>query len=147
MTSAFWDDLSRDLEDPEFRREYVAESVRIATLDSLINALEDAREAEGLSKADIARALDTEPATIRRLFSSESANPTIGTLAEVAAVVGYRITVERLSDDEHECLVAPLRNKGFTVSGRFTKRLHQIRTKTKRIHRGGATRNKAKVSA
>ena len=29
--TAFWDDLARDLEDPEFLREYVAASTRIAT--------------------------------------------------------------------------------------------------------------------
>lgn len=32
--TAFWDDLARDLEDPEFLREYVAESMRIATIDA-----------------------------------------------------------------------------------------------------------------
>lgn len=33
----FWDDLARDLEDPEFLREYVVESVRIATVDRIVN--------------------------------------------------------------------------------------------------------------
>src|SRR6202043_2388843 len=37
--SAFWDDLASDLEDPEFLREYVAESIRIATIDRIVNQL------------------------------------------------------------------------------------------------------------
>jgi hypothetical protein len=36
--SAFWDDLTRDLGDPEFEREYVAESRLIADFDAAINA-------------------------------------------------------------------------------------------------------------
>ena len=54
--SQFWDDLATDLEDPEFLREYVRESVRIATIDDLVNELDEAREAAGLTKADLARA-------------------------------------------------------------------------------------------
>jgi len=36
--NAFWDDLARDLADPEFEREYAAESRRIADFDAAINA-------------------------------------------------------------------------------------------------------------
>src|ERR1700691_1515211 len=39
--SQFWDDLATDLEDPEFLREYVRESVRIATIDDLVNELDE----------------------------------------------------------------------------------------------------------
>jgi len=106
--SAFWEDLARDLEDPEVLREYVAASVRIATIDRVVNALDDAREASGLSKAELARAIQVEPATIRRLFASDKSNPTLGTLAEVAAALGLRITVEPLAKDEHAQITEPL---------------------------------------
>ncbi|MDO5739875.1 MAG: hypothetical protein Q4P07_06970 [Ornithinimicrobium sp.] len=76
--TAFWEDLSRDLQDPEFLREYVVESMRISTIDSVVNAIDDARAAAGLSKAELARAIDKEPATIRRLLSSESGQPDPG---------------------------------------------------------------------
>lgn len=98
--SAFWDDLAQDLEDPEFLREYVLESMRIATIDQVVNAIDDAREAAGLSKAELARAIQKEPATIRRLLSSDNSNPTLGTLAEVAAALGLRITVEPIPKSE-----------------------------------------------
>ena len=96
MTSVFWEDLARNMRDPEFAREYLLESVRIATVDAVINALDDARVAAGLSKAALARAIGMEPATIRRLFSASGVNPTLGTVAEVAAVLGLRISVEPL---------------------------------------------------
>jgi hypothetical protein len=39
--SAFWDDLARDLVDPEFQREYAAKSGLIAEVDAAINAADE----------------------------------------------------------------------------------------------------------
>ena len=89
-------------------REYVVESMRIATIDEVVNAIDDAREAAGLSKAELARAIQKEPATIRRLLSSDNSNPTLGTLAEVAAALGLRITVEPVSEAERRQITTPL---------------------------------------
>jgi transcriptional regulator with XRE-family HTH domain len=106
--SVFWDDLANDLQDPGFLREYVAESVRIATIDRIVNELDAAREAAGLTKAALARAISSEPATIRRLFSSGHVNPTLGTLAEVAAALGMRVVLEPLGADDQQQITRPL---------------------------------------
>lgn len=45
--SRFWDDLNRDLQDPEHRREFERESERIAQIDALINELDEIRELQG----------------------------------------------------------------------------------------------------
>lgn len=129
--NAFWEDLARDLEDPEFLREYVAESMRIATIDKVVNALDDAREAAGLSKAELARAIQVEPATIRRLFASEKSNPTLGTLAEVAAALGMRITVEPLADDERRQVTEPLLAGRTADPAGLAHHLHQLRSRSK----------------
>jgi transcriptional regulator with XRE-family HTH domain len=105
---AFWDDLSRDLRDPEFLREYVAESVRIATIDRIVNELDTARDAAGLTKAELARAIGSEPAAVRRLFSAGHVNPTLGTLAEVAAALGMRVVLEPLDADDRQQITRPL---------------------------------------
>ena len=89
--TAFWDDLAEDLKDPEFLRTYVVESVRIATIDAVVNALDEARLAAGLSKAALARAIGANPDAIRRLFTNGSANPTLSTVAEIAAALGMRL--------------------------------------------------------
>jgi transcriptional regulator with XRE-family HTH domain len=106
--SAFWDDLARDLRDPEFLREYVAESVRIATIDRIVNELDAARESAGLTKAELARAIGSEPATVRRLFSADHVNPTLGTLAEVAAALGLRVVLEVLGAEDRRQITRPL---------------------------------------
>ena len=106
--SAFWDDLATDLQDPEFLRDYVVESVRIATIDRLVNELDQAREAAGLSKAELARAIGAEPASIRRLFASGHSNPTLGTLAEVASALGMQVTLTPLPAAERRKVTQPL---------------------------------------
>jgi hypothetical protein len=53
--SLFQQGLERDLDNPEFRAAFVRESVKIATIDRVINALDDARLAQGLGKAELAR--------------------------------------------------------------------------------------------
>lgn len=107
--SLFWQDLAEDLKDPEFLREYVSSSVQIATVDKIMNDLNDAREAAGLSKAELARAISANPAAVRRLFSAADANPTLGTLARVAAALGLRISVEPMDDEDLATVTNPLR--------------------------------------
>lgn len=106
--SAFWDDLATDLQDPEFLRDYVVESMRIATIDRLVNELDEAREAAGLTKAELARAIGAEPASIRRLFASGHSNPTLGTLAEVASALGMQVTLTPLPAAERRKVTQPL---------------------------------------
>lgn len=105
---AFWDDLTEDLKDPVFLREFITESVRISAIDSLINSLDDARVAAGLSKARLARAINMNPASMRRLFSGTVSNPTLATLAEVAAALGMRVTLEVLPEDVQTRVTRPL---------------------------------------
>ncbi|MDO8731458.1 MAG: helix-turn-helix transcriptional regulator [Actinomycetota bacterium] len=127
---AFWDDLAHDLEDPEFLREYVVESMRIATLDFVVNALDEARKAAGLSKAELARAIQVDPAAIRRLFSSDHANPTLGTLAEVAAALGMRITLEPLSKAERQTVTVALLEGRVADTKKLARHLEMLRTPT-----------------
>lgn len=130
--SVFWDDLAHDLEDPEFLREHVVESVRIATIDQIVNALNEAREAAGLSKASLARATSHEPAAVRRLFSAGHVNPTLGTLAEVAAALGLRITVEPLPAAERKKVTKPLLDGRSADTRALAEHLSAMRTPRRR---------------
>jgi DNA-binding phage protein len=135
MTSRFWRDLAADLEDPEFLREYIRESVRIATVDTIMTALDEARLAEGLSKAELARAIGAEPALVRRLFAAgnSSPNPTLGTLVDVAAALGLRVKVEPLPAEERRAVTEPLR------TGKIAKSLiEKLAALRKRSGRGVA---------
>ncbi len=91
--SVFWDDIEQQLEDPEFRRHFVLEQNRIQTADRVMNLLIDALETSGLSRADVARAVDSHASAIRRLLGQDAraANPTLQTLTDVAAVLGFQV--------------------------------------------------------
>ena len=107
-SAVFWADLQEDLQDPEFRRAFVLETMRIAATDDIVNAFDEARERAGITKADLARAIGIEPASIRRLFSTGSPNPTIGTLTDIATALGLRITVEPLPSADRRIIADAL---------------------------------------
>lgn len=108
-TKVFWNDLAKDLEDPNFLRDYIVESVRIQGIDRVMNQIEDARDEIGITKAQLARAINAKPASVRRLLSSKKPNPTIGTISEIAAVLGYSLTLSPLSSQERSEISIPLR--------------------------------------
>jgi len=108
-TSAFSDDLAEDLREPALRHHYILESERIAAIDRVINQLDELRQREGLSKADLARAIERKPETVRRLLTSKLANPQFSVIAELAAVLGYRVTLERMSKEDRRKIVGSLR--------------------------------------
>jgi DNA-binding phage protein len=99
---AFWEDLQRDLGDEEFRRHYVLSSLRITATDALVNALDAQREAYGMSKADLARAAGKTPEAVRRLLTVDNPNPTLGTFVELAAVLGMKLTVQPMTEEERD---------------------------------------------
>ena len=110
VRSAYWDDLAEDLKDPTFLRAYITESLRVATIDRLVHELDQTREALGLTKAQLARAISAEPAVVRRLLSPGHRNPTIGTLAEVAAALGLKVELVPMADEERKLVSEPLRS-------------------------------------
>ncbi|WP_069744487.1 helix-turn-helix transcriptional regulator [Streptomyces sp. EN23] len=128
--SAFWDDLAEDLQDPEFLRHYVVESIRVATIDRIVNELDEAREAADLSKAALARAISADPAVVRRLFSAKHVNPTLGTLAEVAAALGKRVTLEPLPPAERESVTEPLLDGRAADTRALAQHLTELRDGT-----------------
>jgi transcriptional regulator with XRE-family HTH domain len=91
--SVFWDDVERQLEDPDFRRHFVLEQNRIETVDRVMNLITDALEKSGTSRADVARAVGAHASAIRRLLNrgTTAPNPTLETLADVAAVLGFQV--------------------------------------------------------
>lgn len=76
--------LARRLaEDGEFRAEFERQQRAIAATDEIVNRLDALREQHSLSKADLARAIDKHPASVRRLLTARS-NPELGTVVALA---------------------------------------------------------------
>ena len=107
--SAFWDDHATDMRNAEYRHHFVLESRRIAVIDAMINRLNELRETEGLSKAQLARAIEKDPAAVRRLLTAKQVNPTFGIVADIAAALGYELVLKPLDAKTRSQVTAPLR--------------------------------------
>jgi DNA-binding phage protein len=85
--------LARRLrEDPEFRAEFERQRQEIAAIDAIVNQLDALRVQHGMSKAELARAIDKNPAAIRRLLTA-SGNPELRTVVAIAQALGAELTI------------------------------------------------------
>jgi ribosome-binding protein aMBF1 (putative translation factor) len=75
--------LARRLDDPAFRAEYERQRREIDAIDAIVHELDALREQAGMSKADLARAIDKNPASVRRLLTAP-VNPELRTIVAMA---------------------------------------------------------------
>ena len=75
--------LASRLKDPEFHAEFERASREIAAIDAIVNGLDSLRESHGMSKAELAREIDKDPASVRRLLTAP-ANPELRTVVAMA---------------------------------------------------------------
>lgn len=112
MSDAFNNMLDRRLADPDRARAFAAEVAAIRAIDAVVNELDAAREASRMSKAALARAVGVEPSAIRRLLSADHVNPTLSTVAEIAAALGLKLTLTPMSEAELAEITRPMTAAG-----------------------------------
>lgn len=83
--------VAEQMKSPSFEAGYAEARAQIDAVDRLIRALDDARVELGMSKADLARRISSKPEIVRRLFTADGQNPTLGTIVKLAAAVGYKL--------------------------------------------------------
>jgi hypothetical protein len=82
----------RDPEQPADLGEYF-------DLRALVGELRKAREAQGLSLADVQQATGIDRAALCRIETGENANPTVNTLLRYARAIGRKINVALVEVD------------------------------------------------
>jgi ribosome-binding protein aMBF1 (putative translation factor) len=87
--------FDEQVKSPSFARSYTEARAEVDAIDKLVRALDAARERSGLTKADLAAAIEARPEVVRRLFTTKNPNPTLSTLIRLAAALGYRIELVR----------------------------------------------------
>jgi DNA-binding phage protein len=85
------------MKSPEFATAYNEARAEIDTIDQLVRALDEQREAKGLTKAQLAQNAGMKPAALRRLFTREDPNPTFSTIATLLARLDLGLVVVRRS--------------------------------------------------
>jgi len=81
-------------QDPTAQEESRANRRRIEMVNELVWAIDAQRIELGLSKAELARRVDRDASSIRRLFSS-GGNPEITLVAALADAVGMRVELTK----------------------------------------------------
>ena len=81
------------MRDPEYRAAYERASREIAQTDQVIRALDELRVELGMSKAELARRINRNASSIRRLFTAQRARPELPLVAAVADALGAEIRV------------------------------------------------------
>jgi DNA-binding phage protein len=86
----------RDLaEAPEAARARAEELAEIQAVDVLMRTLDEARKSAGLTKAALAGRAKMPNETVRKLFTSQDANPAVKTLNRLAGPLGLRLTLSK----------------------------------------------------
>jgi DNA-binding phage protein len=91
--TSFHDRLLADrMKDPEFRAEFERASREIKAIDAIVNELDSLRTTHGMTKAELAREIGKNPASVRRLFTAP-ANPELRTVVAMADALGADVLV------------------------------------------------------
>ncbi len=84
--------LSKKLKDPEFREAYGQAQSEIAQIDEIMQSLEQLRVKAGISKAELARKIGRNSASVRRWLTSQG-NPELGNVVAMLDAVGAQLQV------------------------------------------------------
>jgi ribosome-binding protein aMBF1 (putative translation factor) len=87
--------LAKRMEDQEFRAAYEHSSREIEKTDQVIRALDELRADLGMSKAELARRINRNASSIRRLFTASSARPELPLVVAIADALGAEVKVVR----------------------------------------------------
>lgn len=84
--------LNERRRDPEFDAEFERASRETAAIDTIVNALDSLRDTQGTSKAELARKIGKNAASVRRLLTAQ-ANPELQTVVATADALGADVVI------------------------------------------------------
>jgi ribosome-binding protein aMBF1 (putative translation factor) len=91
------------MQDPDFRDSYDRASREIAQTDALIRALDSLRTDLGMSKAELARRVNRNASSVRRLFTADQARPELPLIIAIADALGADICIVPRQSNGRPC--------------------------------------------
>jgi ribosome-binding protein aMBF1 (putative translation factor) len=101
---------ARRMDDPEYRLAYERAARELAQTDAVIQELDSLRIDLGISKAELARRVNRNASSVRRLFTASRARPEFPLIAALADALGADLRVVRRAPDKRP----GLRDRGTT---------------------------------
>ena len=84
---------ARRMQDPEYRLAYERAARELAQTDAVIRELDSLRADLGISKAELARRVNRNASSVRRLFTASQARPEFPLIAALADALGAELRV------------------------------------------------------
>jgi ribosome-binding protein aMBF1 (putative translation factor) len=84
---------ARRMKDPEYRAAYEQSAREITQTDAVIRALDALRIDLGVSKAELARRVNRNASSVRRLFTASQVRPELPLIAALADALGAELRV------------------------------------------------------
>jgi ribosome-binding protein aMBF1 (putative translation factor) len=80
---------------PERKARYERTHRQVLLTRQILQQIDAERERRGMTKADLAQRIGATPSVVRRLFSSQSSNPTLGTVVAMLDALDLGVHVRR----------------------------------------------------
>jgi|SRR5215469_5707295 len=84
---------ARSMQDPEYRAAYERAARELAQTDALIRELDSLRTGLGISKAELARRVNRNASSVRRLFTASQVRPELPLIVALADALGAEVRV------------------------------------------------------
>jgi len=81
------------MQDPEYRVAYERAAREVAQTDAIIRELDSLRVSLGMSKAELARRVNRNASSVRRLFTASQARPELPLIIALADALGAEVRV------------------------------------------------------
>jgi DNA-binding XRE family transcriptional regulator len=96
LDTSYYEKRRQDwLTDDDTRAEYERARQESEQIDAVLRLLDELRENAGMSKAELARRVGRNPASIRRLFTAEQARPELPLIISIANALDASIEIKR----------------------------------------------------
>ncbi|MGA8295967.1 MAG: helix-turn-helix transcriptional regulator [Acidimicrobiales bacterium] len=83
----------RRMQDPQYRAAYEQAARELAQTDAVIQQLDSLRADMGISKAELARRVNRNASSVRRLFTASQVRPELPLIAALADALGAELRV------------------------------------------------------
>lgn len=83
----------RRMQDPQYREAYERAAREVAQTDAVIRQLDSLRLDLGISKAELARRVNRNASSVRRLFTASQVRPELPLIAALADALGAELRV------------------------------------------------------
>lgn len=86
---------ARRMQDPQYRAAYERAAREVAQTDAVIRELDTLRVDLGMSKAELARRVNRNASSVRRLFTASQVRPELPLIVALADALGAELRVVR----------------------------------------------------